>query len=81
MKLNPVKFGIAFGILYAAIFFLYAILAVLFGWGGELIELIGGLYFGFGASFVGALVGAVWGLALGFIFFGGAAWIYNRLLG
>ena len=35
MKLNPVKFGIAFGILYAAIFFVYAILAVLFGWARE----------------------------------------------
>jgi hypothetical protein len=81
MKLNPVKFGIAFGIVYAAIFFLYAILAAQFGWGGEIIELTGSLYFGFGPSFVGALVGVVWGLALGFIFFGGAAWIYNRLLG
>lgn len=80
MKLDAVKFGIAFGIIYATIFFLYAMIGALFGWGEEMIDLIGKFYVGFGASFMGAVIGAIWGLAIGFVFFALAAWIYNRLL-
>ena len=80
MKLDAVKFGIAFGIIYAAVFFLYGMVAALFGWGGEFIEMIGKFYIGFGASFLGALAGAAWGLVIGFVFFWLAGLIYNRLL-
>jgi hypothetical protein len=81
MKLHPVKFGIAFGILYALVFFMFGTAAALFGWGAEFAEFIGVFYPGFGPSFAGALIGTVWGFGVGFLFFGLAAWIYNRLLG
>ena len=35
MKIDAVKFGIAFGIVYAVVFFLYGIMAALFGWGAQ----------------------------------------------
>ena len=81
MKLDSVKFGAAFGILYAAIFFLYGLVAALFGVGKEMIEMIGKFYVGFGPSLPGALAGAVWGLAIGFFFFWLAALIDNRPVG
>ncbi len=80
MKIDAVKFGVAFGSVYALVFFLYGIAGALFGWGTELARFIGGFYLGFGPTFLGALIGAVWGFAIGFIFFSLGAWIYNTLL-
>jgi hypothetical protein len=81
MRIDPAKFGIAFGIVYAVVFFLYGVLAALFGWGAAMAEIIGSFYVGFGPTLGGALIGAVWGFVVGFVFFAAAAWIYNRLLG
>jgi hypothetical protein len=81
MKLHTAKFGLAFGIVYAVVFFLYGALAALFGWGGPMAEMIGSFYVGFGPTLGGALVGALWGFAVGFVFFAVAAWIYNKLVG
>jgi hypothetical protein len=44
-------------------------------------EMIGGFYLGFGPTLGGALMGALWGFAVGFGFFALAASIYNRLVG
>ncbi len=81
MKIDAAKFGIAFGIIYALVFFVIGILAAVFGWGTEIMGLMGELYVGFGPTPLGAVVGAVWGFVIGFAFFGCAAWIYNRLIG
>ena len=62
------------------VFFLYGLLAALFGWGAAMAEIVGSLYVGFGPTFAGALIGAVWGFAVGFVFFAAGAWLYNRLL-
>lgn len=81
MRLHAGKLGLAFGIVYALIFFLYGIVAALFGWGIELVDMIGGLYVGFGATIGGAVIGAIWGIFVGFVFFGLAGAIYNALVG
>jgi hypothetical protein len=81
MKIDPARFGIAFGIVYAVVFFLYGLSAALFGWGVALAEMIGSFYPGFGPTLGGALIGAVWGFVVGFVFFALGAWIYNRLIG
>ena len=81
MKLDAGKFGIAFGMVYAVVFFLWGLLAALFGWGGAMAEMIGSFYLGFGPTLGGALIGALWGFAVGFGFFALAASIYNRLVG
>jgi hypothetical protein len=60
MRIKPAPFGLAFGIVYAVVFFLYGILAVLFGWGAALAETIGSFYVGFGPTAGGALIGALW---------------------
>jgi len=80
MRIRPAQFGIAFGVVYAVVFFLYGALAALFGWGAAFAELIGSFYVGFGPTLVGALIGAVWGFVIGFVFFALGAWLYNRLV-
>lgn len=81
MRIDAVKFGVAFGIVYGVTFFMYGAVAALFGWGVEFAALIGDFYLGFGPTLPGALIGAVWGFAIGFVFFALAAWIYNALTG
>ncbi|HEX6111268.1 MAG TPA: hypothetical protein VFZ10_03105 [Geminicoccaceae bacterium] len=80
MRIQPLAFGIAFGVVYAVVFFLYGILAALFGWGAALADIVGSFYAGFGPTPGGALIGAVWGFAVGFVFFALGAWLYNILV-
>ncbi len=80
MTIHATKFGLAFGIVYAVIFFVYGLAAMAFGFGAEFVDLIGQLYVGFAPTLAGSIIGAVWGFAIGFVFFGVAAWIYNVLV-
>ena len=66
MKLDAVKFGLAAGIIYGAMFFFYAFLGALFGVGGDMLKLIGDFYPGVSPTYPGAIVGAAWGFAIGF---------------
>ena len=77
---QALPFGIAFGVIYAMVFFLYGMLAALFGWGAVFAETIGSFYPGFGPTPGGALIGAVWGFVIGFAFFALGAWLYNILV-
>jgi hypothetical protein len=81
MKLSAAKFGVAFGIIYAVVFFVWGLAAALFGWGAGMIKLIAEFYPGFGSTPGGAAIGALWGFGVGFVFFSLAAAIYNRLIG
>lgn len=74
------KFGLAAGIIYGVMFFLYALAGALFGVGGETLRMIGGFYPGIGPTLPGAVIGALWGFVVGFCFFALLGWIYNRLL-
>jgi hypothetical protein len=80
MRIQVASFGIAFGIVYAVVFFLYGLLAALFGWGTAMAEMVGSFYVGSGPTIGGALIGAVWGFVVGFVFFALGAWLYNMLL-
>jgi hypothetical protein len=46
-----------------------------------LAEIIGSFYAGFGPTVGGALIGAVWGFVVGFMFFALGASLYNMLAG
>jgi hypothetical protein len=81
MRIQVASFGIAFGTVYAVVFFLYGLLAALFGWGTAMAEMVGSFYVGFGPTIGGALIGAVWGFVVGFVFFALGAWLYNLLIG
>lgn len=81
MKLHAVKFGLAIGIVWAAVCFIMSFTAMWFGWCDIMVELMASIYIGYSPTVAGAFIGLVWALADGFI--GGfvVAWLYNKLVG
>ena len=79
-RLNPLSFGVALAIIWAAVLFIMALISHWFGYGTGFVQGMGTLYFGYHASLVGAIIGAFWAFIDAFI--GGVvfAWIYNALL-
>jgi hypothetical protein len=79
-KLKIVPLAIALGAAWA-----FGVLiigwAASFGWGSELVDVMSSLYLGYGPSFVGAVIGAIWAFVDGAI--GGAiiAVVYNATTG
>lgn len=61
-KLNPVRVGLAGGILWGLLSFAMAVTAM-YGWGASLVNLFSPLYIGYSASWTGAVIGFVWGFA------------------
>jgi hypothetical protein len=80
-KLNPIKFGLAAGILTAICIFLTTLIGIL-NYCQECTNLISGIYgpFGYTVSLIGAILGAVYGFIDMFIAVGIFAWIYNKLI-
>ena len=79
-KCNIKALAIAIGAVSAAYVFFLGITAS-FGWGEAIVDGISSLYIGYGPSFLGALIGAVWAFADGAIAGALIAWIYNMVAG
>ena len=79
MKLDALKAGLAFGIIWSASMVLIAIMVGVFNWGNKLLEVIASVYLGYGPSLLGGLIGIIWGFADGFIFGFLIVWLYNLL--
>jgi hypothetical protein len=77
-KLQPHAFGIAAGVVWAVGIFCAGIFSM-FGWGNAFVATIASFYLGYGASIIGALIGALWAVVDGFCAGYVIAWIYNRV--
>jgi hypothetical protein len=77
-KCQPLALGIAIGVLWAFYVFCAGIFAM-FGWGAALVAALGSFYIGYGASIVGAVIGAIWAFVDGFVAGLVIAWIYNMV--
>ncbi len=77
-KCQPLALGVAIGVLWAIYVFGLAITAM-FGWGTALLESLASLYIGYEASVIGALIGAAWAFADGFIAGVVITWVYNAI--
>lgn len=80
MKLNVKAFGLACGIIWGASLFCFGLLAMVApGYCADFVHAIGSKYLGYNISFIGSIIGAVWGFIDAGI--GGAilAWLYNKL--
>ncbi len=75
-RCQPLALGVAIGVLWAFYAFVAAILAM-FGWGAEFVTTLGSFYIGYQATVVGAVIGAAWAFADGFIAGIIIAWVYN----
>jgi hypothetical protein len=78
MKLQPLAFGIAAGLVWAFGVFFAGIFAM-FDWGNAFVTMLGSFYLGYGPTVVGAIIGALWAVVDGFCFGFVIAWIYNRV--
>lgn len=80
MKLDVKAMAFAMGIMWALSILITGV-AAMYGWGGMFVEVMSSIYKGYTASVKGALIGAGWAFADGFI--GGAvlAFLYNKCAG
>ena len=77
-KCKPVALGVGIGVLWALYVGGLGITAM-FGWGNALVAPLASLYIGYGASVAGAIIGAVWAFADGFVAGVVIAWVYNAV--
>jgi hypothetical protein len=76
-KCQPLALGIAVGLVWAIGVFLAGIFAM-FHWGNAFVDVIGSFYIGYGASIIGAIIGALWAVVDGFVAGYVIAWVYNK---
>ncbi len=73
------KLGLAGGILWGAIMLVFTWIAVLTGYGTEFLNICGNLYWGYSVTWVGSIIGAIYGFVDAFIGLFLLGWIYNKL--
>ena len=81
MRLNTKAFALTSGIFLGAAVFLMTIWLLVFGFEGQQIRTLDHFYFGYSFSFIGAVIGAVWGFIDGALCGLVFAWLYNRFNG
>ena len=81
MKLNVKTFSLALAIIWCLGVFISGILATLFNYGAAYVNMLSSVYIGFKATYLGSVIGAIWGFFDAWI--GGAifAALYNKLTG
>lgn len=77
VKLAPAKFGFAWGVMWALGILLTALTAWLWGYGLEFVQALSTIYIGYSPTFLGGIIGAIWGFIDFFIFTWLVALIYN----
>ncbi|MCD6403739.1 MAG: hypothetical protein J7L59_00970 [Nanoarchaeota archaeon] len=77
-KLNPMRVGIAIGVLWGVCTFLAAVYGI-YANKTDFIEVFDDFYMGYEASWVGSFIGLVWGFIDGFLCGFFAVIIYNCL--
>ena len=78
-RLDPVRLGLAGGVVWGASLFVLTLVAQCFGYGRDFLVLFVALYPGYSITFAGSIVGAVIGFADAFVGLWILAWIYNKL--
>jgi len=75
--LSPIGLGISLGFIWALGLFFLGLLGAYAHYGLPFIRIIGSVYIGYHASFIGSIVGGIWGFVD--LFIGGViiAWVYN----
>lgn len=77
--LNPTKLGISGGILWGLSMFICTILAISVGYSTSFLTIMADIYPGYTISWLGTIIGLVYGFLDGFFGLFLLAWIYNKL--
>lgn len=78
-QLKVCSFGFAMGLIWGLGILLLAWLSMWCagGWGAGFIKVLSSVYTGYAATWVGGLIGGLWGFVDFFIFGALVAWVYN----
>jgi hypothetical protein len=77
--LNPLKLGIAGGILWGLSMLVCTILSIYFGYSTKLLDVMSSIYPGYTISWGGAFLGLIYGFFDVFIGLFLLAWLYKKL--
>ena len=77
-KLNVKAFGLACGIVWGGGIFIFGIVGMFSAWGDTWVAVMSSAYLGYQPTFIGSIIGGIWGFLDGGI--GGLvlAWLYNK---
>lgn len=75
LKLDAKALGLAGGILWAVVLFIWTWIAASTGWGIEILNLIAQGYIGLAPTAAGSIVGAIWAFIDAFV----GLWIFAKL--
>jgi hypothetical protein len=78
-KLCPKCFALSIGIVWGVAVLLTGWIAMT-GWAYNFVDVMSSIYTGYSASFVGGIVGGIWGFFDGAILGGAIAIIHNKLM-
>lgn len=78
-SLNTRKFMLAWGLAFGLLFLVMGLLATFFGIGIELVDMASQMYIGYEPTFIGSVIGGIWGYVEGTILGLLIAYLYNRL--
>jgi hypothetical protein len=81
MRLNTRAFALACGVVWGSAILLATVWLVAFGFHGQLMQQLDHFYFGYSVSWLGAVIGGIWGFCDGFIGGWVLAWLYNKFAG
>ena len=79
MKLNIKAFGLTCGILWGLLVLLSTYWIIVTGSAGNTLALLQKFYFGYSVSWLGGIIGLIWGFVDGLICGAIFAWLYNKL--
>ena len=78
-KFCPKCAGLGFGSVWGVCMLITGWVAMT-GWGYQFVDTMASVYTGYSASFVGAIVGGIWGFFYGALIGFAFGWVYNKFL-
>ena len=78
-KLNVMGFAIAWGASFGVWIMILGWMAM-FGWGNKIVDILSSLYIGYAPTWLGGIIGGVWGFFDWAIGAAIVAWIYNMFI-
>lgn len=77
-KLNVKALGLSLGITWGVSVAIMGLICMFFGWGCSFVSSIGKFYYGYQPTFLGCILGGIWGffdMGIGGVII---AWLYNK---
>lgn len=78
-KFDVKALGLTLGIVWGSAMFFLGLMNMFFNWGGTMETMMSSLYIGYKPTFLGSIIGGVWGFFDAGIAGIVAGWLYNKL--